>query len=95
MLVTLMNDQERTVLEIESDRGRRAKSAWDTFILPFFNAKTNELFDVFKSLPTSNPESLMAVKMQVNALESLRDELQGHINTGKLATQSLKEEDDD
>ncbi|RLA60758.1 MAG: hypothetical protein DRQ89_12330 [Epsilonproteobacteria bacterium] len=89
-----MDDNERAVLEIESEKGERAKAAWDTFIEPFFVAKTEQLFGTFIALPTTKPEDLMLVKMQANALESLKDELQGHINTGKLASKAIKDEDD-
>ena len=89
-----MNDDKRAILEIESAKGQRAEHAYETFFKPFFDKKNKELFDIFKDLPTSEPDKLMAVKMQTNALESLGDEIQTLINTGKLAAKSISEEDD-
>lgn len=88
-----MDDDTRAVLEVESDKGVRARVAWETYIEPFFNKKTSELFEAFKIMPTTKPDDLMLVKMQLNALESMKDELQEHINTGILATKALNDEE--
>lgn len=81
------------VLEIEAARGEKYGRAWEELVEPFFEAKQLQLYEAFKELPTSNNEGLVILKMQSNALESLKDEFQHHINTGKLAKQTLEEEE--
>jgi len=90
-----MDDNQRAFLEVEASMGNRAQSAFDNFFEPFFEKKTAELFQAFKELSTTKPDELMAVKMMTNSLESLRDEIQGIINTGKLASKEINDEEEE
>lgn len=88
-----MDSQTKLHLEEERERGHRWQVAYDEMVKPFIDKKIDELFEVFQEIPTSNVDGLVALKLQCNALESLRDEFQSHINTGILAQKKLEEKE--
>ena len=88
-----MQDDLRQQLEIEDAKGSQYSSAWESMVEPFFKAKTEELYGRFLDVSVLEPDHLMVIKMQQNALASLKDEFEHYINTGTLARAALKEED--
>lgn len=87
-----MDDGLENKLLQDSAKGERYQRAWDDLIEPFFLEKDHELYQAFKELPTTESDSLVLLKLQVNALEALRDEFKHYINTGRLAQKQLIEE---
>lgn len=82
----------KELLETEAAIGDNYQRAWDGIVKPFFDLKTEELYGHFVNCPTTDERQLMLIKMQVNALNSLKDEFTSYINTGKLAKKQLEEE---
>lgn len=78
-------------LETERSIGADYERSWNGLVKPFFDKKQEELFEVFKELPTTNSEGLMLVKTSLNALQMLEDEFRHYINTGKMASQTLND----
>ncbi len=88
-----MDNDHRALLQAEVAKGDSAQRAFDGFFEPFFEEKTAELFGTFKTMSSLDPDSLMVVKMMTNSLESLRDYIQEIINTGKLASKAINDEE--
>jgi len=86
-----MDERETIQLTNEIEGGHKAQIAWDSYFEPFFKAKSAELYQTFKDLPTSNHSGLVTIKLQSNALASLEEELKHHIFTGKMAQQAMNE----
>lgn len=79
-------------LEFEAARGEQYDRAWKSMVEPFFESKSRELYDAFINHPTTDSNGLTILKLQVNALQSLKDEFESKIMSGKLARQQLGEE---
>jgi len=88
-----MNNEQRTTAENDAAVGQRYKSMWSDLLEPFFAAKQYELFEMFQNVSSTDTDMLVAVRMQSNALTSLRDEISSFIETGKMAQQQLLDED--
>lgn len=76
---------------IEREKAGKAKVSWDSFFGPFFAEKQTVLFEAFQVAEIRDTEGLIGIKMQLNALNSLKDEMLGYIETGKLAEISLNQ----
>jgi hypothetical protein len=88
-----MDDQLKLKLQMDSAHGEEYQRAWDSLIEPFFENKKKDLYEAFTDMGSTDADALMLIKMQANALESLKDEFQHHINTGKLARKAIEEEE--
>jgi hypothetical protein len=87
-----MDDHVKAKMEVDQAKGESYQRAWEFIIEPFFDAKQLELYEAFFNMPTSNKEALVDIKLQVNSLMSLKDEIEHYINTGKLAKTALEGE---
>lgn len=85
------NEAELVQYGIEVSNASKAHTAWETFIGPYHERKMQELFVQFISAPMRDKDGLQGIKMQANALEGLKIEIMGYIETGKLAQISLDE----
>lgn len=93
-MMTIDADQRRQ-LEIEAAAGDQAERTWSSQIEPYFLEKRVALFDAFINCETANKELLIDLKMQLNALIGLEEYFKDKMLTGKMAQQTLKEEDSD
>lgn len=85
-----MNQNEQEILLArEISLGEAHQVTWDNFVKPFFDRKSEELFEAFKSCDTRDKEGLQLLKMQLNALESLQVHFMHFIETGVMASQTL------
>ena len=89
----MINENIRTKLEVEVAIGSQHQGVWDNLIQPFFDAKSKELYEVFKECPVRDKDGLMEIHAQTLVLESMRTHFIHFINTGKLAQKQLKEDD--
>lgn len=80
--------EERLLQEV--DKANRYKNVWDEYLQPFFEQKEKDLFAAFKTISCHEPDTLMLCRMQCDALLSLRNEFETHINNGLIASQELK-----
>ena len=87
----MMNDKERQKLEVERAIGDQHQRAWENTIQPFFDNKMKELFDAFLTCDSGNKSMLFDLKLQLNALQSLEVHFKSFIETGKMASQTLNE----
>lgn len=85
-----MSELEQQVIE-----GEHHRQVWNNTISPIFAEKELELFEAFRAIESSNDTGLKMIKMQLNALEMIRDHFQSKINTGMLASNQLSEENED
>ena len=83
------------LLELEVATGQKYKQAWEETVEPFVKSKQAELFAAFLETNTSDSKTLLTLKLQCNALESLGDEFKSFINTGELARKQLEKEKND
>ena len=93
-----MNDEvviteQEEKLQNEQLLGNRARIAYDQFIHQFIEEKRMSLFMAFSNLPLSDTENLMEVKRMLYAIDSLETEILSVIDTGKMASMSLNEEE--
>lgn len=75
----------------EVSLGKKAEQAYNGFIKPFIEDRKVTLFESFCEASIGEPEVLMEAKRLVTVICDLDDEIQGVINTGKLAAKSLAE----
>ena len=87
----LMEESKKAALEVEKATGEKYKRIYENYILPFVEAKEKEMFEAFKQTSAADKDKLLLIRLQVNALESLKDEFQHYISTGLMANQILKE----
>lgn len=87
-----MDDIDKHKLAIEVSVGEQHQASWDAFVEPYFEHMTSELFEAFKTAPSDDPNVLTMIRLQVNALEGLRNHFMSYINSGKLASQALTAE---
>jgi len=78
-------------LDNERVLGNRAQHAYDQFIKPFIEDKRMTLFHAFQSVRISDTDDLMEIKRMLSAIDALDIEIRTVIDTGKLASESLKE----
>lgn len=88
-----MDENIKTKLEVEVAIGTQHQGVWDSLLLPFFEAKEKELYEVFKQCPVRDREALIEIHAQTLVLESMKDYFITFINTGKLAQKSLADEE--
>lgn len=81
--------EEREILQSEVAKGRRAAAANSEFFQPFFDEKEEVLIEAFRTVSVTDSEALLNIKLQFKALDTLRDELNRYIETGKMANRSL------
>lgn len=82
-------DEEKNILQMEIAKGRRASAANDEFFQPFFAEKEAVLIEAFRAVSVTDSEALLNIRLQFKALDTLRDELNRYIETGKMASKSL------
>jgi hypothetical protein len=86
-----MDDRTRQILETERAIGDQHARAWGHTIEPFFVDKEKHLFEAFCQCPTNNKEMLLDIKLQQNALTSLKEHFESFITTGQMAVRQLTE----
>ena len=84
-----MNDDQIAHLELERDKGQRAKHAFNNFIQPFVEEKRLVLFEAFQEVSVSNKDDLLEIKRQLMAINALETEIQTIIETGIMAEKAL------
>ena len=85
---------EQEQLENEQLLGNRAQRAYDEFIKPFIEDKRRILFEAFQAIRISDTDDLMEVKRMLSAIDALDIEIRTVIDTGKLASESLKQNEE-
>lgn len=91
----MVDENIKTKLEVEVAIGGQHQAVWDSLLQPFFDAKEEELYEVFKRCPVRDKEGLVEIHAQTLVLESMKNHFINFINTGKLAQKSLSDEDND
>jgi hypothetical protein len=86
-----MEESKKAALEVEKARGEEYGRIYKTYIEPFVQQKEEQLFGAFKEVSAADQDKLLLIRLQVNALESLKDEFQHYVRTGDLASVGLKE----
>lgn len=81
-------------LNEEVDLANRAEHAYTLFIKPFIQRKKDQLFEAFEATAISDTESLKEIKLMSVALSALDSEILSVIDTGKMASLSLNENED-
>ena len=84
-----MIESEQEQFEHEQLLGNRAQRSYDEFIKPFIEQKRLVLFDAFRQLSLSDETNIMEVKRMLSAVDALETEILTVIETGKLASESL------
>jgi len=75
----------------ERDKGAKAASSMTTFITPFIEEKEKVLVEAFRVCGMRDTDGLLAIKMQFSAIDALKAEMQGFLDTGNLASSTLDE----
>ena len=88
-----MNEQQVEKLEHESAVGEQYRQTWNEFVSPFFNRKKQELYEAFLATDSDDADRLVNIRMHVSALDGLEAEFAHFINTGRMASQQLANEE--
>jgi hypothetical protein len=89
----ILTEEQLEQLTNEQLLGGKAQRAYDEFIGPFIQEKKLVLFTSFCNLPLTDTDRLMEVKRMMFAIETLESEINNVIETGKLASITLNEEE--
>jgi hypothetical protein len=84
-------DSQQYELEVEVDKGSRAKTLLEG-ISPYFDQLEDNLIEQFKALSVTSPQSdevLKMIKLQHLALSNVRRSIVNAVETGKMAFHSL------
>jgi len=84
-------DNKEAQLELERARGELHQRSWSETVEPFFESKEQELFEAFVDCPTSEKDTLIDLKMQLNVLKAMKVHFASYIETGHMASQQLGE----
>lgn len=86
-----MNDDELDFkLKEEVRKAQSMRIACDDVLNGFFEAKTSQLFGAFVEAGVGDPKQLEGIHHACKALQSLQLEVQGIIDSGKLAAIQLE-----
>lgn len=88
-----IGDKEQEQLSLEQLAGGKAQNAYDQYIGPFVEEKRQLLFQSFCDLPMSAEKELMDVKRMLFAIDSMEAEIMTVIETGKMASIVLNEQE--
>lgn len=88
----LMNDDQRDQLEREKAMGEEKKRIFEAHIEPFIAAKKVELFGAFTTVSVTDTDTMKEIRLQIAALDGLKDSFMQFIDTGKLASFALDKE---
>lgn len=88
-----LTEEQLDKLSLEQLRGGKAQRAYDEFIGPFIQEKKLVLFSSFCDLPLTAEHELMEVKRMMFAIETLEREINNVIETGKMASITLNEQE--
>ena len=88
-----MTPEIKDKLENEQILGNNAKRAYEGYIKEFCEAKRMSLFMTFSELPLSADKELMETKRMLFAIDTLELEITTQIDTGKMATMALNNEE--
>ena len=90
-----MNPGQIDQLQNEQIIGGKAQHSYDQFIKGFIEEKRKVLFETFRALPLSAEQDIMEVKRMLYAVDTLDDEIQSVITTGKMASKTLSETEEE
>ena len=82
-------------LSTEQIVGGQAQHSYEQFIEGFIEEKRKVLFDSFRALPISAEAQLMEIKRMLYAVDTLEEEIISVINTGKMASKTLSETEEE
>ncbi len=88
-----LTEEQTDKLSIEQLLGGKAKKSYDEFIQEFCEGKRLSLFDAFRNLSLTDTENLMEVKRMLYAVDALESDILTVIETGKLASITLNEQE--
>ena len=86
-----MTDAEFQRLKDEVLRANQAEQSYNSFIRSFIAEKKQRLFEAFESLPSNDIDGLKELKLMSLSLTALETEIQSIIDTGKLARETLSQ----
>ena len=86
-----MHDDKEDKLYQDMAKGDRYKSAWENLVKPFFDGKQVELFENYKQCSVSDSDTMKEIIHHSKVLDSLRDEFEHYVNTGKLAKKIIED----
>jgi len=89
-----MDDHLFNRLTDEVETANKASYANDQFIKPFINRKKAQLFDAFEAVEANNIEALKELKLMSLALSALEADVNSVIDTGKLASETLNQDNE-
>lgn len=90
----LDDDGQEEQFKSESAKGRRAAAANEEFFQPFFVHTEEILIKAFREVSVTNSEALLNIRLQFKALDALKGQIDSFIATGKMASQTLLENEE-
>lgn len=87
-----MNEAEKFQLEKEVAVAREKELVFNTHIKPFLDAKKYDLFEAFSMVSVTDTNALLNIRLQMQALTGLEADFQSYIDTGKIASFKLENE---
>lgn len=89
--MTELTQEQRIQLENERVLGKKAKAAYTAYIEEFCQLKRESLFMAFSQLPLTAEKEMMEIKRMLYAIDTLEEDIIGQINTGRMASESLRQ----
>jgi len=89
-----MNEDLRSKLEDEVSKANAMSAAYNQVLGSFFENKQAQLFQAFAAVKSGDVDGLVGIHNASKALMSLELEIQGVIDSGKLAAAQIKEDEE-
>jgi|WetSurSiteA1Bulk_404760.scaffolds.fasta_scaffold331114_2 hypothetical protein len=86
---TKHTDEQLVQLSAEVERGKKASKAYDLFLKDYIASKREQLFQAFKDVPLTDPQTLLDIKRLDLAWIAVENEIVSIMETARLASISL------
>lgn len=88
-----LSEDDQIKLETERAIGAKHQKVWNEVIEPFFVARQEILFEAFKVADSKDKDQLQLIKLQSNVLEGMKVHFMHFIDTGRMASTTLDNEE--
>ena len=87
-----MKSEQTAILDDQIAKGTTMQAALNNGLQSFFDDKEAQLFQAFRNCNAGDTETLATIHYGAKALQSLRTEVQGVIDSGKISAVQKEQE---
>lgn len=92
---TRLSQEQKEGLEYTKNRGRVARTAWDSYMKEVIEGRRLEIFDTFSKTRPDNIDQLVILRHLLAAVDDLEQAVRIDIERGEYAAKQLNEDTND